>query len=147
MNGSYKRQAIAAAVLVLLIIGTAVAAAGCGGAAKADGVVKITEADNGKNITVKSGDLVQVILEGNPTTGYEWTVTIPDASKGVLPQQGQAVYAQQNTGTNVVGAGGAYTFTFKGATAGQTTLTFGYARPFEKGKPPIKTFTVNITVK
>lgn len=147
MKGSYKRQAIAAAVLVVLIIGTAVAATGCGGAAKADGVVKVTEADNGKNITVKTGDTVQVVLEGNPTTGYTWTVAIPDKDKGILQQQGDAVYAQQTTDKSVVGAGGTFTFSLKAAAAGQTTLTFDYARPFDKDVAPLKTLTVNITVK
>ena len=148
MERSYKQRVIAAAVLVFFVIGTSVAAAGCGGTAKADGgAIKITDADNGKTVAVKTGDTVQVILEGNPTTGYQWTATLTDKDKAIAQQQGDAAYVQQSTDSSVVGAGGTYTFTFKAVAAGQATLTFAYARSFDKGVAPAKTFTVTLTVK
>ena len=148
MERSYKQRVIAAAVLVFFVIGTVVAAAGSGETANADGgAIKITDADNGKTVAVKTGDTVQVILEGNPTTGYQWTATLADKDKAIAQQQGDAAYVQQSTDSSVVGAGGTYTFTFKAAVAGQATLTFGYARSFDKGVAPVKTFTVTLTVK
>jgi len=143
-----KRRLIAAAVLIVVIMGSAVASAGCGSKADANSApVKLTDADNGKTITVKVGGTVKVILAGNPTTGYSWTAALGEKDAAVMKQQGDAVYAQQNTSQSVVGAGGTFTFTFKAAAAGQATLTFDYARPFEKGTPPVKTFTVTVTVK
>lgn len=146
MSRFENRRAIAAVVLVILIAGLAAATAGCGGQTNADGgPVKLTEADNGKTITVEAGDDVQVILNGNPTTGYSWTATVGD--KTVVQQQGDPAYAQESTDPSVVGAGGTYTFTFEAAAAGQTTLTLDYARSFEEGVAPIQTYSVTITVK
>jgi inhibitor of cysteine peptidase len=147
MNVRSKRQGIAAVVLVVIMVGTALAGAGCGSkASAANGPMKLTEADNGKTITAKVGDDIQVILGGNPTTGYTWTTTLSDADKAVLQQQGDAVYAQQSTDPSIVGAGGTFTFTFKAAAAGQVTLKFGYARPWESVQP-IQTCSVTIIVK
>ena len=91
MNRFGKHQGIAAVVLVLIIVGTAIAGAGCGSqAGAASGPVKLTEADNGKTVTVKVGDTVQVILPGNPTTGYSWSTSLSDKDAAVLQQQGDA---------------------------------------------------------
>jgi predicted secreted protein len=147
MRSRGKRQGIAAVVLALIVAGTALVAAGCGGqASAANGPVKLTEADNGKTITIKVGDEIQVILGGNPTTGYSWTTSPNDADKAVLQQQGEAAYVQQSTDASVVGAGGTFTFTFKAAAAGQVAMKFGYARPFES-VPPIQTIAVTVIVK
>ncbi len=107
--------------------------------------MKLTEADNGKAVAVKAGEDVQVILDGNPTTGYTWTATVSDPA--VLQQQGDPVYAQGNTDPSIVGAGGTFTFTFKAAAAGEVTLKFDYARPFETGVAPIQTYSMTVTVK
>jgi inhibitor of cysteine peptidase len=148
MRRFQKRQGLVAVVLVLIIVGAAMASAGCGSQASANGgPVKLTDADNGKAITVKVGDDIQVILTGNPTTGYSWTATLSDKDKAVLQQQGDPVYAQGNANPSVVGAGGAFTFTFKAAAKGQVVLKFDYARPWETGVAPIQTYTATITVE
>jgi inhibitor of cysteine peptidase len=127
--------------------GTALTGSGCGSqATAANGPVRLTEADNGKTITVKVGDDIQVVLSGNPTTGYSWATSLSPADKAILDQQGDAVYAQQSTGQSVVGAGGTFTFTFKAAGAGQVTLKFGYARAWES-VPPIQTCMLTVIVK
>lgn len=142
-----KRQGIAAVVLVLMIIGAVLASTGCGSKADAaSGPVKLTDADNGKAITVKVGDLVQVILTGNPTTGYSWTTSLSAKDAAVLQQQGKALYAQQAPDSTIVGGGGTFTFTFKAAASAQVVLKFNYARPWES-VPPIQTFSVTINVK
>ncbi len=107
--------------------------------------MKLTEADNGRAITVNAGEDIQVILNGNPTTGYTWTGTVSD--QAVLQQQGDPIYAQENTDPSIVGSGGTFTFTFKAAAAGQVTLKFDYSRPFETGVAPIQTCSMTITVK
>ncbi len=147
MNSRRKRQGIAAVILVLVMAGTALVSAGCGSQANAaNGPVKLTEADNGKAITVKVGDEIQVILAGNPTTGYSWTASLTDADKAILQQQGDPLYAQQSTDPSIVGSGGTFTFTFKATAAGQVNLKLGYARPWESTQP-IQTLSVTVTVK
>lgn len=141
-----KRRLLTTAVLLLLLAGSAAAVAGCGSQANANGgPVRLTEADNGRAVTVKAGEDIQVVLSGNPTTGYSWTASVSDDA--VLAQQGEPVYAQGNTDPSIVGAGGTYTFTFKAAAEGQVTLEFEYARPFETGVAPIQTCSITVTVE
>jgi inhibitor of cysteine peptidase len=148
VNVSRKRHGIAAIVLILVVVGMAVASTGCGSQANAaNGPVKLTVADNGKAITVKVGDLVEVILAGNPTTGYSWSTTLSDKDAAVLQQQGDPVYVQQSTDQSLVGGGGTFTFTFKAVAPGQVALKFDYARPWETGVAPIQTYSVTVSVK
>jgi inhibitor of cysteine peptidase len=148
MNGSRKRQGVAAIVLVLIIIGTAAASAGCGSQANAAAdPVRLTEADNGKVITVKAGDTVKVALAGNPTTGYSWASAMTDQDAAVLQQQGDPAYVQESTDESVVGSGGTFTFTFKALASGQATIKLVYVRPWEKDVAPAQTFSASVTVE
>ena len=112
---------------------------GCG----ANGT-SITDADNGKQITVKSGDVITVTLASNPTTGYSWQVM--EIDNAVLVQQGDPEYRQASGTEGLVGAGGTETFRFKGTGTGRTTLKLGYMRPWES-IPPIETFSVQVIVQ
>jgi len=141
-----RGRAVAAVVLILLMAGVAAAVAGCGSQADAnEGPVRLTEADNGKAITIKAGEEIEVVLEGNQTTGYSWTAGVSDTT--VLQQQGEPVYTEANTDPSIVGAGGTFTFIFKAAAAGEAALDCEYARPWETDVAPIQTFSVTVTVE
>jgi inhibitor of cysteine peptidase len=142
-----RRVSMGAVVLVLILTLTAVSAAGCGGAANAgDGALKLTEADNGRTFTVKTGDTIEVVIAGNPTTGYEWTAVLDEASAALLEQVGEPVYAAESTDQTLVGGGGTYTFTFKALKSGSADLRLAYARAWEN-VDPIQTFTVAVTIE
>ena len=68
----------------------------------------LTDADNGKQITVKSGDPVTLTLVSNPTTGYSWQVMEIDSA--ILGQDGEPEYKQSSGSEGLVGAGGTETF-------------------------------------
>jgi inhibitor of cysteine peptidase len=104
----------------------------------------LTMADNGKSISLSSGDTFTVTLDSNPTTGYSWSVT--DDAGGIVQQQGTSAYTAASK-TPIAGGGGTETLTFKAVNSGAGTLTLGYARPWEKGVAPVKTFSVNVNVK
>ncbi|MGD8403474.1 MAG: protease inhibitor I42 family protein [Anaerolineales bacterium] len=112
---------------------------GCG----ANGV-SIAEADNGKQINLQSGDVMTLSLESNPTTGYSWQVLEIDDQ--ILTQDGDPEYKRATDTDNLVGAGGAETFRFKGVRAGSTRLELGYMRPWES-VPPVETFSVEVIVQ
>ena len=103
--------------------------------------IQVTGADNGKQITLQSGQVVTVTLESNPTTGYSWQVMEIDNT--VLVQEGDPEYKQASGTSGLVGAGGTETFRFKAVGTGETTLSLGYARPWESD-PPIQTFTIQV---
>ena len=109
---------------------------GCG----ANGT-RITDADNGKQISIKPGDVVTVTLESNPTTGYSWQVM--EIDNAILIQDGDSEYKQSSGSDGLVGAGGTETFHFRAVGNGNASLELGYMRPWES-VPPIEIFTVQI---
>jgi inhibitor of cysteine peptidase len=131
---SWYSRAMAVTVLMIVVALVAITSAGCGSSANAaDGPLKLGEADNGKAYTVKIGDTIEVIIPGNPTTGFAWTAAL-------------AAYSTEASDGAVVGAGGTYTFTFKAAAAGEALIKLVYSRPWESVAPE-KTFTVTVTIK
>lgn len=98
---------------------------------------------NGKTLDAKIGDVIEIKLDGNPTTGYSWSVTKIDGV--AIKQSGEAEYQQKNNDGRV-GGGGTFTFKFTAEQVGQTTLNLGYARPWEK-VDPIQSFTLTVKVQ
>jgi inhibitor of cysteine peptidase len=112
----------------------------------AEGVLQLEQADNGKSFTVKVGDTIEVVLAGNPTTGFAWTAALGDEDGTLLEQQGDPAYVSDSSDDNVVGAGGLYTFTFKAVAEGEAELKLVYARSFES-VPPEQTFAATLMIE
>lgn len=104
--------------------------------------MQLTEKDLGRTVEIGVGDILEVVLRGNPTTGYIWDVASPD--KGVLKQVGETEFKPDR---KVRGSGGNIILRFEAARAGKASLKLIYHRPFEKNRPPIKTFEVSVIVK
>jgi inhibitor of cysteine peptidase len=104
---------------------------------------KLTVLNNGKTVNVKSGELIVVELEGNPSTGYTWEAKDLDAS--VLQQVGEIAFKSNNPG--LVGAGGTLTLTYKALKTGTTDLQLVYHRPWETDVEPLSTYGVKINIK
>lgn len=98
----------------------------------------------GKTLFVsRDFQVFSVVLEGNPTTGYSWE--IKDFDQSLVRLLGEPVFTTR-TSTNLVGAGGEFTFNFltQGKT-GDLTLDFVYLRPWES-VPPIEEFTLKVKI-
>ena len=102
----------------------------------------LTEEQNGGTVALKVNDLVRVQIDGNPTTGFTWETENLDTS--LLGQVGEAEFTQNS---NLVGAGGTFTFTFKALKAGVTHLRLIYHRTFEKDTPPAQVFDVTVDIQ
>jgi len=102
----------------------------------------LTEADSGKRITVKSGDVITLTLESNPTTGYSWQVI--GINNAILMQVGEVEY--ESDGRNIPGAGGVEAFRFEAIGNGDAMLELGYMRPWESIQP-LETFTMQVVVQ
>lgn len=114
----------------------------CGAPGTASKTVKVTGEDDNRSVKLSVGDILEVTLDGNPTTGYQWEVAQVDGS--VLKKVGETEYATSEAG---LGAGGKVTLRFEAASVGETTLNLVYHRPFEQETPPTKTFTLAIEVQ
>jgi inhibitor of cysteine peptidase len=98
-----------------------------------------TADDDGTAIVLEPGESFSVVLPGNATTGYSWQVEGIDAA---ILSAAEPVYVSDS---ELVGAGGVYTFTFTAAAAGETELRLVYHRPWEQVEP-LQTFTMAVTI-
>jgi len=103
----------------------------------------VTEAKNGKTLTARVGDTVDVRLGGNPTTGYSWEC-VSGCSRSF-----PVVESYLEDEPQLIGSGGTFSFVFKPdyfAAGKSHALTFAYYRPFEGVNKAIKTFKLTIKV-
>lgn len=102
--------------------------------------VTLDESSEGKTLELSPGQQLMVSLDANPSTGFDWAVVKAPAALG-SPEMGYV------SSSNVTGAPGKrhLTWTVKAALpAGDHAVELGYARSFERGVPPFKTFRFKI---
>jgi inhibitor of cysteine peptidase len=85
-----------------------------------------TGSDNGKTITVNTGDVFTVKLAENPTTGYSWNMTLGGGLQAISD-----LYVPNATPRMMVGSGGTHEWTIKAVSPGTYTISGIYKRPWE----------------
>jgi inhibitor of cysteine peptidase len=105
------------------------------------GTTSLSNSDNGKTITVHVGDEIDIALDSNPTTGYDWTI---EKSNNALLTFKQMDY---QASSNLVGSGGTDTFKFVAKSAGSVNLQLKYWRSFEGDRSIIHRYAVTIQVQ
>jgi len=101
--------------------------------------IVLTEKDSGRTISVRTGDYIEVRLNANPATGYLWSSNTPnDYVLRLLLDQ----YERKNQKLNPAGAPSVKIFTYGVVGPGETGIRLEYRRPWEKDKPPERTFDV-----
>ncbi len=104
--------------------------------------LRINEKNNGQSIDLRVGQGIDVVLDENPTTGYQWEIVSPD--KTVINQSAEPEFRRDS---DLMGTGGKKTFHFKALSPGETTLRLIYRRSWEKDVPPSKSLEVTIRVR
>jgi inhibitor of cysteine peptidase len=89
------------------------------------------------------GDMLEVRLPSNRTTGFGWQLAKYDKDK--LKSQGKPEYEKPKK--PLPGAGGVEVFRFTAEAAGKTELELVYKRPFEKDKPPARTYKLTVEIE
>ncbi len=102
----------------------------------------VTLEDNETSVGVHVGDVMQLELAANATTGFEWMLNGVD--QNILRQAGEPEY--QGSGSDAEGAGGTSIWRFEGVAPGQTTLELYYMRPGETDAEPDQIFQVTVIV-
>ncbi len=98
----------------------------------------MTDRDDGSTISLSPGEIVELVLDENATTGYLWSIVQrPDGlhldDDGLHPP-----------GDARPGAGGQHWFTFHAEGAPEGTLIAELRRPWETGGSAERTFQVSI---
>ena len=116
----YSNQLIIPVMLALLMTSRVVA-----------DPVQLTESDHGQTNSVNTGEEIEIVLKGNPTTGYAWDVASFGTNK--LQQVGSVGYRQDaQSGTKLmVGVGGKFMFRFKAVQRGEGKIQMIYRRSWE----------------
>lgn len=94
------------------------------------GVVRVTQENSGKTVTLRTGGRMEVALASNPTTGYSWQREGGDTA--VLAADSSR-YQPDRTQPGVVGSGGTQILAFRGARPGRTRLVLVYRQPWNRG--------------
>lgn len=117
----------------------ALALAACGPRVRAP--LKVMERDSGSMIELRVGDQFDLVLDANPTTGYNWEVA---ERVRVVEQVGEPAFTPES---RALGAGGKMTIRFQAVAPGEEWLRLVYRRSWEESIAPQKTFELYILVK
>ncbi|GAG73070.1 unnamed protein product [marine sediment metagenome] len=109
-------------------------------------IAELTFDDKGKSFELEKGDRINIKLESNPTTGYEWILGGETDTSVVSLFDSKFVQTEKEE--ELVGAGGYEIFTFKAENSGQTEIILTYKRSWEEEELKEEfLFKINITVK
>ncbi len=107
-------------------------------------LLELSKGESGRIVEVERNSIVRVVLPGNITTGYSWS--LQELSGKALRQTGEVAYATSAGTKGAVGRGGTFSFSFIAEQTGQSVIRCGYFRPWEKDTPPLETYCVTVTV-
>ncbi|HEY9844727.1 MAG TPA: protease inhibitor I42 family protein, partial [Candidatus Caenarcaniphilales bacterium] len=116
--------------------------------AAGDGVPKaqkpvIVSTSASKPVELAVGQPLNIRLETNPTTGYQWQLAAPFNQAVLKFTSSQQLGAQ----TGLLGAGSQEILGFKAMGRGETFISLKYVRPWENNALPAKAVTVKVVVK
>jgi inhibitor of cysteine peptidase len=94
--------------------------------------------------TIAVGEIDEVVLPCNPTTGYKWELVYVD--REIAAPAGPILFHEARAKPGTVGVGGTCNLALRGVKAGKTKAVLVYRRAWEKDKPPVKRFEAAVTV-
>ena len=103
--------------------------------------MKLNENDSGKTVEIRIGDELEVVLPGNPTTGYGWEVISLDSTVLSLDK------SEFLGSDKAIGSGGMEIIKLHAIAEGKSAVKLIFHRAFEQNIPPLKTFDVTIIIK
>jgi inhibitor of cysteine peptidase len=116
-----SRPVIFAVIALLAVLFVAVSGCSSGGEDEA-------YSDPSVPIVVEEGQEFVIVLESNPTTGYQWQLAEPLEEEILSLVKTEFEEPEED----LVGAGGEEKWTFKAEGRGDTTIDFAYVRPWEE---------------
>jgi predicted secreted protein len=96
-----------------------------------------------KPITAAVGHEFKITLPYNTTTGYQWVLVKPPDEK--LARLLRSEYKRLDS--NLMGASGDMTWTFKALAEGKTEMKLNYIRPWERKEKPARTTNFVVVIK
>ena len=107
------------------------------------GVVILHKQDGGREVQLKSGDVIQVELDGSGGTGYWWYATGLDAARAELVSEETKAPSDKK----LLGGPTRGIWRFKAKEPGKTDLTMKYYRVWEGPEKAVDQFSVILNIK
>jgi predicted secreted protein len=102
----------------------------------------ITDADKGASVQLKPGDILEVHLKSNSTTGYMWYVHPKSTTRLKLIGQSQTQAQQPGVGRPIF-----QIFRFQAVAVGDGVLLLHYIRAWEKPLPMEEQFELHVSLR
>jgi inhibitor of cysteine peptidase len=102
----------------------------------------VTDADKGGTVTIKMGDVLEVRLSSNPSTGYAWYLEKQSTALLKLTGQTQTQATQPGVGRPVV-----QIFDFAPTGKGTGVLLLHYVRSWMNPDPNEEQFSLHVTIE
>jgi len=100
----------------------------------------IQQADNGQTFDTSVGQMFEIRLPENPTTGFRWAMTSGKSACSLVRDE---FHPPQPAPP---GASGEHTWEFKAVAAGDCEIELSYRRSWETEVPPAQAFKVHVHV-
>jgi len=118
---------------------------GCTSLSKSEGdsvTRPFTDADAKRPITIAANRSFDIELQSNPTTGYEWTLSIEPES---VVREKSKKFVPHSSGR--IGVPGIMIWTLNTKKIGTARLSFSFHRPWEQGVSPTRVVTFEVNVR
>jgi inhibitor of cysteine peptidase len=131
------------AMLILGLAGVGAAAMGLRGSGEEDMPVFLMSDKGESCIEVRAGENFALRFRTTPGTGYRWEFAAAPDEK-LLRFIGEKV---EESESGRIGGSVFAVWTFCALAAGEAEISMKYARPWEKGVEPIKTYVFKLTIR
>lgn len=102
----------------------------------------LTDADNGGTFHLRAGDMLELRLRSNPSTGYMWSVQAASTPLLKLTGQSQTKPTEPGVGRPIF-----QIFRFQPARRGRGMLLLHYVRSWEKPAPGEQQFAMRVRIR
>lgn len=127
-----------AAAMMFVLIGAVLTAQAGAPTVSPSKTTILTEADKGRNIRLKRGEVLEIRLRAQFGTGYRWELTRPPEPRLIFTGQSVVNAPPGNESGNET-----QIFRFEARSAGKFTLRLDHVRPWEKDVEPTRTFSIS----
>jgi len=104
-------------------------------------MIQVDRSYDGREVTIAVGEIVEISLAENPTTGFRWDLEVKPEPACTL------VRSTFEPATGPPGKGGTHRWQFRAVRSGTGEIVLEYRRPWERNTPPGQTFKLSLRVQ
>lgn len=106
-------------------------------------IVRLTENAEGKNLSIKKGNLMAIKLETNPSAGFRWEIKLDKADEKKIAKVGSS-FMMPKSSDQRIGVPGTEILMLAAEESGTCKVTMEYKRPWER--LPLKSFSFTVII-